>query len=110
MEIHRIRGLYFLYAEHLGIERINGGAISALADTAATCAFWSHDDVGTRSRGATVGFSISFLRLVVASDLWATATVRRRGGSICIGEVTVTDAVREEIAIATMQAHGHFGP
>lgn len=90
------------YAEHLGIERINGGAISALVDVAATCAFWSHDDVGVDSRGATVGLSINFLRLVVACDLTATATVRRRGGTICVGEVTVTDPVGAEVAIATV--------
>ena len=90
------------YGEHLGIERINGGAISALVHTAATCAFWSHDDVGESSRGATVGFSINYLRLVVASDLWANATVRRRGGSICVGDVSVTNAAQQEVAIANV--------
>ena len=90
------------YGEHLGVERINGGAISSLVDTAATCAFWSHADVGEGSRGATVGFSINYLRLVVASDLWANATVRRRGGSICVGDVSVTDAAQQEVAIANV--------
>ncbi len=90
------------YAEHLGVERINGGAISALADIAATCAFWSHAEVGADSRGATVGFSINFLRLVAAGDLTATASVRRRGGSICVGEVSVSSEAGEEIAIATV--------
>jgi uncharacterized protein (TIGR00369 family) len=90
------------YGEHLGVERVNGGAISSLVDTAATCAFWSHDDVDANSRGATVGFSINYLRLVVASDLWATATVRRRGGSICVGDVSVTNAADEEVAIANV--------
>ncbi len=90
------------YGEHLGIERVNGGAISSLVDTAATCAFWSHDDVGEGSRGATVGFSINYLRLVVASDLWANATVRRRGGSICVGDVSVTNTAQQEVAIANV--------
>ena len=90
------------YGEHLGIERVNGGAISSLVDTAATCAFWSHDDVGSGSRGATVGFSINYLSLVVASDLWATATVRRRGGTICVGDVSVTNAAQQEVAIANV--------
>ncbi len=90
------------YAEHLGIDRVNGGAISSLVDTAATCAFWSHDDVGAQSRGATVGFSINFLRLVVAEDLWALATVRRRGGSICVGDVSVRNAAGDEVAIANV--------
>ena len=90
------------YAEHLGIDRVNGGAISALVDTAATCAFWSHDGAGSESRGATVGFSINYLHLVVAADLWATATVRRRGGSICVGDVSVANADGKEVAIATV--------
>ena len=90
------------YAEHLGIGRVNGGAISSLVDTAATCAFWSHEDVGEKSRGATVGFSINFLRLVVAEDLWAVASVRRRGGSICVGDVSVRNAAGDEVAIANV--------
>jgi uncharacterized protein (TIGR00369 family) len=90
------------YREYLGIGRVTGGAISSLVDTAATCAFWSHDSVGAHSRGATVGFAISYLRLVVAEDLLATATVRRRGGSICVGDVSVTNPAGLEIAIANV--------
>ncbi len=90
------------YGEHLGIERVNGGAISSLVDTAATCAFWSHPKVGSTSRGATVGFAINFLQLVVAEDLWASARVRRRGGNICVGDVSVTNAAQQEVAIATV--------
>ncbi len=90
------------YAEHLGIGRVNGGAISSLVDTAATCAFWSHDEVDEQSRGATVGFSINFLRLVVAEDLWAVANVRRRGGTICVGDVSVRNAAGDEVAIANV--------
>jgi uncharacterized protein (TIGR00369 family) len=90
------------YGEHLGIERVNGGAISSLVDTAATCAFWSHPKVGPTSRGATVGFAINFLQLVVAEDLWASARVRRRGGNICVGDVSVTNAAQQEVAIATV--------
>jgi uncharacterized protein (TIGR00369 family) len=90
------------YGEHLGIERVNGGAISSLVDTAATCAFWSHPNVGAGARGATIGFAINFLQLVVAQDLWATASVRRRGGSICVGDVSVMNAAHQEVAIATV--------
>jgi uncharacterized protein (TIGR00369 family) len=90
------------YGAHLGIERVNGGAISSLVDTAATCAFWSHPNVGLSSRGATIGFAINFLQLVVAEDLWASARVRRRGGSICVGDVSVTNAAEQEVAIATV--------
>ncbi|MGR8920581.1 MAG: PaaI family thioesterase [Gammaproteobacteria bacterium] len=90
------------YKAALGEDRVNGGAIASLVDLAATCAFWSHPDVGDDSRGATVGFSISFMRLTVAADLVATAHVRRRGGSLCVGDVAVTNPAGEEVAIATV--------
>lgn len=90
------------YREHLGIGRIHGGAISALVDTAATAAFWSHTDLPPDARGATVGFTINFLRLAVASDLTATATVRRRGGTLSTGDVSVTDADGMEVATAVV--------
>jgi uncharacterized protein (TIGR00369 family) len=88
------------YDEFLGDDRVNGGAISALVDLAATCAFWAHPALGANARGATIGFSINFLELVVAADLEARARVRRRGGSICVGDVSVIDDAGREIAIA----------
>ncbi len=33
------------YGEHLGIDRVGGGAISALVDVTASCAFWSNDAI-----------------------------------------------------------------
>ena len=90
------------YRTELGIGRIHGGAISALIDIAATAAFWSHPDVGTGSRGATVGFTVNFLKIAANSDLTATATVRRRGGTLCTGNVSVTDDAGNEIAIAVV--------
>ena len=86
----------------LGVERIHGGAISALVDVAATAAFWARPGLGPDSRGATVGFSISFTRLSARTDLIATATVRKRGGSICFGEVSVKNAAGDEVAFATI--------
>ena len=88
------------YAPKLGVGRIHGGAISALVDIAATAAFWSSPDVMPASRGATVGFTINFLNLAVATDLTATATVRRRGGTLCTGEVAVCNAAGQEVAVA----------
>ena len=88
------------YRRELGVGRIHGGAISALVDIAATAAFWSSPDVTSASRGATVGFSINFLNLAVATDLVATATVRRRGGTLCTGDVSVRDSTGEEVAAA----------
>ena len=88
------------YAAKLGVGRIHGGAISALVDIAATAAFWSSPDVSPASRGATVGFTVNFLNLAVATDLTATATVRRRGGTLCTGDVSVRDADDREVAAA----------
>ena len=88
------------YQRKLGVGRIHGGAISALVDIAATAAFWSCPDVTPASQGATVGFSINFLKLAVATDLVATATVRRRGGTLCTGDVSVRNDADEEVAAA----------
>lgn len=90
------------YQPFLGDDRVNGGAISSLVDLAATCAFWTHPDVGDQARGATVGFSINYLKLTVQADLLASARVRRRGGSICVGDVSVTNPFGEEVALATV--------
>ncbi|MEZ5557624.1 MAG: PaaI family thioesterase [Pseudomonadales bacterium] len=88
------------YHSALGADRVHGGAISALVDIAATAAFWSHPDIGADARGATVGFTINFLRLARATDLRAIATVRRRGGTLCTGDVSVRNADDEEVAVA----------
>lgn len=88
------------YKETLGGDRVHGGAISALVDIAATAAFWSHSEIGAQARGATVGFTINFLNLARGVDLTADATVRRRGGQICTGDVSVSDPSGREVAVA----------
>jgi uncharacterized protein (TIGR00369 family) len=88
------------YGEHLGVGRVHGGAISALVDIAATAAFWSDPELTLSARGATVDFTIHFLRLAIGEDLTAEATVRRRGGTLCTGDVIVRSAAGEEMAIA----------
>lgn len=90
------------YDTKLGVGRIHGGAISALIDVAATAAFWSTPLVNPNSMGATVGITVNFLKLAVRTDLWAEATVRRRGGTLCTANVTVTDGQQQEIAIAVV--------
>ena len=90
------------YREYLGIDRVNGGAIASLVDLAGVCACWSNPIVTEHARGATIGFTINYLRLVVGSDITATGTVRRRGGSLCVADVIVVNAAAEEIAIATL--------
>lgn len=90
------------YSPSLGVGRIHGGAISSLIDIAATAAFWSTPTIGPNSRGATVGFTINFLSLAVATDLTATATIVRRGGTLCTGQVVVRDPQENDIAIAVV--------
>ena len=90
------------YKTSLGVGRIHGGAISALVDVAATAAFWSHPDIKPTANGATVGFTINFLKLAVATNLVATAEVRRRGKTLCTGNVVVHDEQHNEIAIAVV--------
>lgn len=88
------------YSAKLGVGRIHGGAISALIDIAATAAFWACPQLAPSARGATVGFTVHFLKLAVQTDLVATATVRRRGGTLCTGDVSVRDERGEEVAAA----------
>jgi uncharacterized protein (TIGR00369 family) len=70
---------------------VHGGAISALADTAATAASWAGVDEPGDGRGATVALTVEFLA-AARGDLTATARVLRRGRSICFSEVDVSDA------------------
>ena len=88
------------YQEALGVGRIHGGAISALVDIAATAAFWADEGASSQTRGATVDFTIHFLNLAAGVDLFAHATVRRRGGTLCVGDVSVRDGSEQEMAIA----------
>lgn len=90
------------YQTKLGIGRIHGGAISALIDVAATAAFWATPLANPKSLGATVGLTVNFLKLAVQTDLWAEAKVRRRGGTLCTANVSVTDIHQNEIAIAVV--------
>lgn len=90
------------YQEKLGVSRIHGGAISALIDVAATAAFWSTPLANPKSLGATVGLTINFLKLAVETDLWAEATIRRRGGTLCTANVSVTNANDAEVAIGVV--------
>ena len=88
------------YREQLGVGRVHGGAISALVDVAATAAFWADSQLSEQSQGATVDFTIHFLRLAAGIDLYAHAQVRRRGGTMCVGDVSVRSDQDEEMAIA----------
>ncbi len=69
---------------------VHGGAISALIDIAATAAFWTGADLARGPRGTTIGFTVNFLAPARGQDLVAEATVVQRGGTISVGEVTVS--------------------
>ena len=70
---------------------VHGGAISTLADTAATVVSWSGVDEPGDGRGATVALTVEFMAAARGQDLTATARVLRRGRSICFSEVDVTE-------------------
>lgn len=70
-------------------EMVHGGAIASLVDVAATAAAWAHPDASFETRGTTVGFSLSFLAPGLGQDLVADARIVKRGGSLCVCEVSV---------------------
>lgn len=83
-------------------DMVHGGAIASLVDVTATAAFWALEDMPDNPRGTTIGFSINYLDAGLAQTLKADARVIRRGGSICMGSVDVTDEAGKAIAHATV--------
>lgn len=81
-------------------DTVHGGAISALVDTAGTASAWATPSASPEGRGATVGFSLSFMAGARGVDLVAAATVRRRGRQISTSEVSVRDPDGNEVALA----------
>ena len=81
---------------------VHGGAIAALLDTAGMAAAWSDDTVPEKTAGSTVSMTVSYAAAAVASDLTATASVVRRGRSLCFCEVKVTDADETVVAHGSM--------
>lgn len=82
------------FAQHnttLG-DQVHGGAISALIDAAATAVAWTGvDPENPPSFGTTVTLEVRFMAPANGRDLLATATVPRRGGSLCFTHVDVHD-------------------
>ena len=78
---------------------VHGGAIAALADTAAMAAAWSDDAEPEALAGATVSLSIDYVA-PGRGDLTARAEVVRRGRSHCFLDVTVSDAAGAVVAKA----------
>ncbi len=82
---------------------VHGGAIASLIDTAATAAAWTSPSVVEATRGATVGFSVNYLSPgLEGCCLSADATVLRRGGSLTVVDVLVTDDDGHKIARAVV--------
>jgi uncharacterized protein (TIGR00369 family) len=80
---------------------VHGGAISALADAAATAACWATPEADPqRSRGATIALSVNFLKAALGAELVADARVVQRGGSVCVADVNVHTDQQELVAVA----------
>ncbi len=74
---------------------IHGGAIASLIDTAAVTAVWTDPKM---QQSATISMTINYLSPGVASDLIATARVRKRGRRVASLSVEVVDATGTVIA------------
>jgi uncharacterized protein (TIGR00369 family) len=79
-------------------ERVHGGAIAALIDTAATGAAWACPNFGPNARGTTVSISINYQASPQGDQLSADARVTRRGRSMVFLEIAVTDSNSAAIA------------
>ncbi len=74
---------------------IHGGAIASLIDTAAVTAVWTDPKM---QQSATISMTINYLNPGVASDLIATARVRKRGRRVASLSVEVVDESGQLIA------------
>ena len=79
---------------------VHGGAISAVADAAATGAAWSGADLSANPRGTTIALTINFLAAARGEDVVADARVIRRGRTITVCEVAVEGAEGKRVASA----------
>ena len=82
---------------------IHGGAIAALADTAAMAAAWSGIPAPESLRGSTVDLTVHYLAPAAATSLVAEARVLRRGRSLMhlAVEVSTEDGAPVAHAVAT---------
>ena len=79
---------------------VHGGALSAVADAAATAAAWSGADLSTNPRGTTIALTINFLAAARGEDVVADARGVQRGRSITVCEVAVEGAGGKRVASA----------
>jgi uncharacterized protein (TIGR00369 family) len=71
-------------------DTIHGGAIAALADTAAMAAAWASEEEAPDARGSTASLTVAYAAAARGEDLRAEARVVRRGRRLCVCEVSVT--------------------
>lgn len=76
---------------------VHGGAISSLADIAATAAAWSTVTDVARYRGTTIDLSLSFIAAARGCGIVADARVLKRGGTVCFCDVELTAAGSGEL-------------
>ena len=77
---------------------VHGGAIATLFDTAGMAAAWADGSEPGEAAGSTIGMSVDFVAAARGEDLTATATVIRRGRSLCFCEVEVTGEQGQVVA------------
>lgn len=71
-------------------DTVHGGAIAALADTAAMAAAWAVEEEAPDARGSTASLTVAYVAPARGEDLRAEAVVVRRGRRLCACEVRVT--------------------
>lgn len=82
---------------------IHGGVIGSLIDNVGAAAVWTYDDIDWSSaRGVSIGFTVNFLQAAVSCDLIAESRVVRRGRSVSVIDVEVSNAVGDLIATGTV--------
>lgn len=70
---------------------VHGGAIASLIDTAGMAAAWADDAEPEALAGSTVSLTVDYVAPARGQDLVATATVARRGRSLCFTDVRVCE-------------------
>lgn len=81
-------------------DTVHGGAIAALADTAAMAAAWAVDEEAPDARGSTASLTVAYVAPARGEDLRAEAVVVRRGRRLCALEVRVTAPGARVVATA----------
>ncbi len=76
---------------------VHGGAISSLADIAATAAAWSTVTDVSKYRGITIDLSLSYIAAARGCGIVADARVLKRGSTVCFCDVELISADSSEL-------------